>query len=477
MVRVYLDWNIFSYLKKYKGYEEPYKSLNYHLTKNLDRLLIPYSSAHLTDLIASYRHSENGRLQTDLDLKYLRELSGNKCIVYDYQDQKTYPDVIDVEDYFKQLLQSEILFSNGFDGLFASFGNTDYDLLSKSFLASIERMPNVAHQQNIPALPTEFHAMNEVLRANNMLDGIRAVFHMMAKYNEDPKIYRGTRTATLEQLQLNFDYSKESDPLKTISQRLKQSVLNQTFEEFCNTTLSHQLGNKTASRFETFTNYYLMLDFFGYYRDKKFKNLLQDSFHAYYGAHCDFFITDDDNTYHKTKALYQHFNIETKVCKSHEFNSQFYGAVVLDSFYEKPLIDVISDVITRSFVTTLHDNNFNPVDIYKSSYLILDFFNRVQVTHHTDGRTIIYLFKKVTNYSTFLFFKEIASIVNRLSEEFKADDKSRFQYREDVENAEILEAKWPGREWHFGKWFVRLEIQKNSPFGLTLSFEPSLVNC
>src|SRR5688572_18615186 len=101
MIRVYLDWNIFSYLKRYKNSEEPYKSLNYHLSKNLGRILVPYSSAHLTDLIASYNKSEKGKEETELDLQYLRELSENKCILYDYKDQKTYPSVVDVKEYFE----------------------------------------------------------------------------------------------------------------------------------------------------------------------------------------------------------------------------------------------------------------------------------------------------------------------------------------------------------------------------------------
>jgi hypothetical protein len=471
MIRAYLDWNIFSYLKRYKNSEEPYKSLNYHLTKNLDRILVPYSSAHLTDLIASYNKSERGKEETEQDLQYLRELSENKCILYDYKDQKTYPSVVDVKEYFEDLLESETLTSRGFEGLFSASGNADFDKLSNQFLASLDKMPNPVDQGNVTTIPSKFQSMKDALTGKSMLDGLKGIFNLMTQYNEDPKIYRGLRTASLEQLQLNFDYSKEQNPIKVISERLKQSLFNQTFEEFCNKNIAYQFKEKSPGRFDIFTNYYLMLDFFGYHRDKKFKNLVQDSFHAYYGAHCDFFITDDDNTYHKAKTLYDYLNIQTKVCKSHEFNSEFYGTVVLNSFSDKPVLDVVSEVIKNSFViASLHDGNFNPVDIYKPKHYILNYFNRVQVTRHINGEYIIYLHKKPSNYSSFLFFKEIASIVNHLSKEFNVDQRNRLGYIESIEDKEILDGKWEGREWRFKKWLVKLEI-RDVPFGLALSFE------
>lgn len=87
---------------------------------------------------------------------------------------------------------------------------------------------------------------------------------------------------------LMVDYSKCENPIKEISIRLKSSVLNMTFEEFADNNIKSQFKNRQPSKFDIFTNHYILLDFLGYQKDKRMKNLIQDAFHAYYGAHCDF---------------------------------------------------------------------------------------------------------------------------------------------------------------------------------------------
>ena len=107
MVRVYLDWNIFSYLRNFGESKEPYISLNHHITSN-SVILIPYSSAHLTDLIPSFKSSEKGKIQTELDLNFLAKITDHNCILHDYKEQRTYCDRYDLNEYFEQLVESDM---------------------------------------------------------------------------------------------------------------------------------------------------------------------------------------------------------------------------------------------------------------------------------------------------------------------------------------------------------------------------------
>lgn len=152
---------------------------------------------------------------------------------------------------------------------------------------------------------------------------------MLDEYNNH-KAYRGIRNAGLEELKLHFDYSTSDDPIEKISEHLQSSTFKQSFKEFTEAGLKNYFGDKEPSRFDVFITSYIFVDFLGYYKDQRFKNLTQDSFHAYYGAYCDFFVTDDRNMYHKAKVIYNYFNIDTIVCTSNEFNSKFFGKVIFN---------------------------------------------------------------------------------------------------------------------------------------------------
>ena len=125
-------------------------------------------------------------------------------------------------------------------------------------------------------------------------------------------------------------------------------------------------------------------------------------------------------------------------CKSHEFNSRFYGKVILKDNIEKPLLETISDILKKTFVIIGNrDNEFNPVDIFKSDYFILNYFNRLQVTHNIDNTSSTHLYKNSKNYSSFYFYKEIESIVNRICDELGYDSDFKKQYNPEIENLEL----------------------------------------
>jgi hypothetical protein len=479
MVRVYLDWNIFSYLRHFGDTKEPYISLNRHLTNHKSSILIPYTSAHLTDLIPSYKGSKKGKEETKHDLNYLAEITDHNCILYDYKEKKTYSDRYDLHEYFEQLLESDQFQFGNVEGLFSSFDAPELAGFSKSLIDLFKVIPAGIDMTDYDTVMSEnspfYSMMANTIKSGSFYDVFNDTINMIDEYNNNHKAYRGIRNASLEHLKLNFDYSTSEDPIEDISKHLKSSGFKKTFKEFSDTTLKNYFGDKEPSRFDIFTNHYLLLDFLGFYKDQRFKNLLQDAFHAYYGAHCEFFVTDDRNTYQKAKVIYDQFNIETVVCTSEEFNSKFFGKVILNTNNDAPITEILSEIINTGFVISKkHDSHFNPIDIYRIDHYVLNSFNRLQITHNIDGSFTLYLYKKNQNYSQFYFWKEIEFIVNSIVGQFGPDLEMRTTIDLASEKTEIRKNEWTGRTWENGN--TKISVVWDTQLGIMLTFDinPSL---
>ena len=60
-------------------------------------------------------------------------------------------------------------------------------------------------------------------------------------------------------------------------------------------------------------------DLKGYKTDGNFNNMFDDSLHTFYGAHCDFFVTNDERCNYKAKKTFERLGITTKVIKQKEY--------------------------------------------------------------------------------------------------------------------------------------------------------------
>ncbi len=289
---------------------------------------------------------------------------------------------------------------------------------------------------------------------------------MITGYNTNPKLYKSIRNASLEDFKMNHDYSESDNPIKALSDKLAKSAFKKTFKEFVDENMKLYFNEKPPSRFDIFTNNYLMLDFLGYYKDSQFKNLLQDSFHAYYGAHCDFFVTDDDNTFHKAKAIYKYLDIQTIVCKSSDFNTRFFEK---KSIEKMSLFETINDIMRMSpSITTQPDDENNPVYIYIMEHYLLNYFNRLQIRTNLDKSVTIDIYKNSKNYSMFFFYIEIKKVTDKIYNELGLDFNNKKEFDVINENEELHEEKWGGREWLIDNNLIELKMRQ-APFGLTLT--------
>ena len=351
----------------------------------------------------------------------------------------------------------------------------DEDGILSSVLNHLKSLPldTGSHNLQTPFSGSEIlsQAFNGLVTSSSFYELVNETVQLTSKYNTEPAFYRNIRNASLEELNISKDYKQTQNPISEIDNVLQSSTFKKTFVAFVEENLKNYFKDKTPSRFEVFTNYYIALDLLGYYRDKVFKNLLQDSFHAFYGAHCDFFVTDDDNTYHKAKVIYEHFNIETTVCKSDEFVTQFYNKSILGNAESKPVTETIEEIIKHSIVLqTGMDKDFNPVEIYKPGQYIYSYFNRLQRTENVNKTISLSFYKNAKNSSSFYFFKEIETVTNKIVSHYGIDTNFLSFYTTETDTGELLDNKWKGRYWNLGYAAIELNMLEY-PFGLTLSID------
>jgi hypothetical protein len=115
----------------------------------------------------------------------------------------------------------------------------------------------------------------------------------------------------------NYSPSEVVEQLNTV---LTNSNLNCTFFDLIENGIKTNPQGHTFGLSERFAAVYEMLDLLGYWKDKQTSTSnyarLWDSNHAFFAAHCDYFISDDLRNRYKAKVTYSLFNIRTTVIGS-----------------------------------------------------------------------------------------------------------------------------------------------------------------
>src|SRR5690606_31480098 len=147
---------------------------------------------------------------------------------------------------------------------------------------------------------------------------------MLKTMEEDKTAYKGLRNVVDKNIN-NGKFTVEYDSID-FNDDLKNSVLQKTFLEYVNNNLNPN-GDKTITDYDFYIQAYFTLDLLGISKEPsksvKFKNVMNDGYHSYYGAFCDYVISDDQGILKKTKALYKLIEIESKVYHIEEFISYF----------------------------------------------------------------------------------------------------------------------------------------------------------
>jgi len=474
MYRIYLDWNIYKMVK-----DEPEdavaKDLKEILLKHND-IIIPYSTAHIQDLLKGSDKEENIPL-IESDLSFIDELSNYNNMQFDTKLNKTIPKVGSAHNLFKGFKDSELI-----DLLNPETLKDSVDFLKSP---TLNKMIDALYNQKIDIdfnlFPEESNGIQlrkyfKRSQIDNTLQNLMLDYSALHKdLLNDPKIYQEIKKVFREYVGIDINHiMKSQEPIKLIDNILKTSPIKKSFDEL--STIDKTGKNEINSSFYMkyileFTN----LDLSGYHSDKlksknKYSNFTNDTQHSFYGGHCDYFITKESKLIEKSNLLYSKYNISTKALKPEEFVQEI--KIKLDyKLGIQDLFDAITKTFENNLVRELEDyrTEGSKTILFKPEERILGYFNYAYYVLRDNKRQTFFLRNISNSFSHFGFYDEIRSITNKL---FKILGKD-FHENSSFENEEIEQIdkdEWVGRYWVISNYYISLTFD-NLANQLELQFE------
>jgi len=410
MIRVYFDWNVVSNLKR----NDQLKAV---IDKHKEYLQFPFSHTHFKDLMKSYSPTNKSFFQ---DLEMLEQLSIKHH--FNWDDERVVGHFVKPKDYFegmnsyeqpdKTAMEEAI---ESIDKLSEEYGIKNFSALFNSILAM--QLDHIDEQQKSNNLFKTIIPSLTSAKPNILKDAIS----FMSNLTTNNTFYKGFRKEIGTQglkLEDNAGNWSPEDVFNNIDEYFKKNNINQTFSEFVESSFK---GNTPKNPLTVFSMSYLLLDLIGYKSDKLPKptdnmaNITNDAEHAFYGAHCDYFVTNDKKLLTKAKVLYHEYNINTQVLSPEEFIS------VIDNVVHKPVDEekgFINDAFEILKKGTFVNDSPPGEEIEAGTYGIMlpifyfNYFNCTIYKHYEEEGYVFITFRKIfKNRSNFIFYTEAERIL------------------------------------------------------------------
>lgn len=464
MIRIYLDWNVVSNLKRPEN-----KEMKEFIDKHKEYLLFPYSPAHFNDLMKSYS-LENQFFNQDLEM--LQYLSDKHLIRW--EGKRTEPlfgtpqeyfegEKNDTEDVF-ELMNMENLFSE-LDEMSEEAGFGKLGTIMKS-LYKLQPAGIEVNDENREMLKKMFPNISS---NSSMWDLMTNISPFAKKFLQDKEYYKDFRKSIGDQgfkVEANAGNWSEQEVIDNIDAFLKDKGADMTFIEYIETTFKHR--KEPINRYEFFTTAYLMLDMMGYKSDKlpkptdNMQNIQTDGEHSFYAAHCDFFVVGDMKLRIKSNVLYNKFNIPTVVVQPNELIEKLEKVI-----YEFPqngdfITEVFDFVNNNEIVESYPYSEENEADTYaiKLPKFYFNFFNYVVYRYYPSQNGIVLTFKKAfKNYSDFVYYTEAEKLIDRVVSVFGYDDMEKL---EEIKKEMVYGDKESEIVWSFNKGAIKLEKDEDT---------------
>jgi len=454
MVKVYIDWNVMSGMKN--GH---FPELCQIIEKS-NNLLLLYSTSHIGDILASYSEDESQKKIIEEDLKFITNLINDLC-AFTYKD-KMFIDYTSPKELLKERIESASLFDDfNIDSLFKSIEEDEnlkgifapYIKLLKSF--PLEDSFKEAFNQ-----PESAEMMNRMfpgLKNEMTMDGYFKAFGKMYKDLNEKEDYKHLRE-DVQKIGINSGhFNQGKNPFELIDRASEKFGLS-NFD-----SKQYFSKNKNVPEwFNEITDAYLKLDMYGYKSDKikvtekkksTFKNTVEDAQHSAFASRCEFYITQDERNFKKTKAVFKELEIITYVLKPTEF-VDFYRENLDYSGFDEHMENVI-DIIKKGegFQRVDYEESDDCILVHHSQKFIFDFFNRIMLPKgKNDSDTLFMLTKDNPSKLYYIVQNELEGMIKILVDRLGPDDNGNSYYQFD----EIKEKEWPGRIWTFDSITIKL---------------------
>lgn len=451
MLRVYLDTNLLTKINNYPLLKEKLES--YH-----DYLNIVYSSAHIDDL------QRSGDVEkTQKDLATIKEYSEDQCLAkYGGIEHLTY-DTRDPFEFFETCNDAKIDLSN-------IFNSADEKLRGLGISANLNSLFKnngnsvISQNQN----QTFFQKFQTEGTFESLVGDVLEMLHNSQSNNDLLKFVRESFDKDLPRKVLG---NVQENVFDFLNQQLPETTFKKTFDQLTIDSLKLKNKDKSASRFDQFITSYNMLDLVGYKSDNKsnIPNIVSDSFHAFYAAHCDIFLSEDKRLRGKAKVIYEEFNIDTLIFSEKEFCEYVDQLIVKINGIETILVDIFKHIIELP-VQTIYSSveNRSTIKNYFLQVFFAGYFDHLFWVETIENYRILTFFKHNKTYSNWIYSKELKSLVKTFINILGPDINNNHEFQ--TESQEFSDQKtWIGRNWQFENFSVILDHDKE--FGIVLRLE------
>lgn len=307
---VYLDLNIFDRIEK----KENLSGADYELYSDLEKMIleekitVPYSNAHLNDLFRGFQKNPN---YIDGHLKNIKRLTKALCICQYWGRKETTWHYRDIDDFFSEKKTEWEFDTESFDDLFESQDGLP-NPLKLMRLIPLPSNWKIGYQQD----PMFGIMYPKSKHENNMAALMEDIFNFQNRLKSDYSFYRSFKSY------LNYSLSKyrnNPDMMKAMKSNFKDLPKHLDIFEISDLYVPKNKTRENESYSKVIETYY-KYDLKGYKSDANFNNMFDDSLHTFYGAHCDFFITNDDRCQYKAIKTYERLNVTTRVIKANEID-------------------------------------------------------------------------------------------------------------------------------------------------------------
>lgn len=463
MIRIYLDWNVISSLKK-----PEFQEMKAFIEKHKKYFQFPYSPAHFTDLMKSYNPNNE---YFNSDLETLEYLSGKHHIRWDKDRVKPlfgtpkefFEGVKDNED-ISDYMDMEKMF-NDLDESFEDIGLSKLGTLMKS-LFELQPSEIEITEENRDILKKMFP---NIKTGSSMWNLMKDIGPFSQKLLKDGDYYKDFRNSLADQgfkLEANSGNWSYDKVIKNIDEFLLKFGAKITYLEYVEMSLKHK--KEPITQYEYYTTAYLMLDMIGYKTDKlpkptdNMQNIQADGEHSFYAGHCDYFVAMDKKLRVKSKVLYNEFNIETKIIEPKEFISEL-GKVIDPLTSDINFIQEAIDFCNKeSVVESYAEKNGNGVETYafKLPRFYFNFFNYVVYTNYPKEGGFVLTFHKVfKNFSRFIYYTESETLIDSVIDYFGYENKEELRSKK---NEFVYEDKGTIFDWNYEGGLIRLENEEDT---------------
>lgn len=430
-----------------------------------------YSTSHIGDIYSSYSEDSENQAIIDKDLSYISELTSNYCI-HSTPENKIIIDNSDPHQLFRDRIESEKMFNNfSLDYLANVLEEAGLGETRKTYIDLLKRLPleqALIDALNDPRSSNYLDSMFPGLKENPTMEGFFESFVNTIRGMNDGLGYKNLRNSFRSSLNINRDKAYNwKDPFKELEKVLKP-FLPDGLEQ-----LSEHSQSK-GTWFDKLVEAYINIDMAGFKEDKvkidnkgkknTFKNTTEDAFHSAFASMCDVYVVNDKKAYLKTKEVYKHLQIITKVFSPKEFKE--YYDHYLNYLNGWPTLHLIMEHIKKMTpVISTHQDGTGILRTYHSNYYFFDFFNKIYISQSTeDSEPIIFLSKNKPTNGRFTLFAEVESVVKKLLGIFGEDVEGVGPLTLEEFNREQILCE---RNWQLNDIGLRL-VQYNGYFQLYL---------